>query len=107
MDNLRDVQQFRNLAAADKPFCAVFSADWCPDCRILKAVLPGLEQEYRDRFTFTVVDRDGFSGLAEEYTVLGIPSFVVLRKGEVIGTYINPLRKTRRQITDFLDSLPE
>ena len=106
MDNIRDVEQFRTLAAADKPFCAVFSADWCPDCRVLKAVLPGLEQEYGDRFTFKVVDRDDFPHLAEEYDVLGIPSFVVLKEGEVIGTFINRLRKTRRQITDFLDSLP-
>ncbi len=90
----------------DKAFCAVFSADWCPDCRVLKAVLPGLEKEYQDRFIFRVVDRDGYPDLAAEYDVLGIPSFVVLKNNQVLGTYINKLRKTRRQITDFLDRMP-
>ncbi len=107
MDNLRSIEDFRAMAADDKPFCAIFSADWCPDCRVLKAVLPGLEEEYGDRYRFTVVDRDEYPSLAEEYDVLGIPSLVVLRKGQVLGTYINRLRKTRRQITDFLDSLAD
>ena len=62
MENLKSIDEFRSLASGDKPFCAVFSADWCPDCRVLKAVLPGLEEEYGDRFSFCVVDRDGFPG---------------------------------------------
>lgn len=105
MDEIRNPDEFRTLAASDKPFCAIFSADWCPDCRVLKAVLPGLGEEYDDRFNFAVVDRDAWPELAEEYDVLGIPSFVVLKNSEVVGTYINRLRKTRRQITDFLDNL--
>ncbi len=105
MRNIQDLDDFRQIADSDKPFCAVFSADWCPDCRVLKAVLPGLEDEYGERFNFAVVDRVNYPGLAEEYDVLGIPSFVILKNNKVVGTFINRLRKTRRQITDFLDSL--
>ena len=105
MNEIENIDDFRISAAADKPFCAVFSADWCPDCRILKAVLPGLEDEYGDHFVFSIVDRDRFPSLAGEFDIMGIPSFVVLRRGEKIGTYISKLRKTRRQITDFLDEI--
>lgn len=105
MRDIQNIDDFRQLASSEKPFCAVFSAEWCPDCQVLKAVLPGLEEEYGDRFNFAVVDRDTYPGLAEEYDVLGIPSFIVIRNNDVAGAFMNRFRKTRRQITDFLEGL--
>ena len=104
MKSIQSVEEFQQLTQGDKYFCAVFSAEWCPDCRIIKAVLPGLEDEYGERFDFAVVDRDQFAGIAEEYEVLGIPSFLVFRRGQVVDTFISTLRKTRMEITRFLDN---
>ena len=103
MRSIQTVEEFRELTRNDKNFCAVFSADWCPDCQVIKGVLPGLETEYGDRFDFAMVNRDKFMSLAETYQVMGIPSFLVFRRGEVVDTFISSLGKTRLEITRFLD----
>lgn len=81
----------------------MFTANWCPDCQVLKAVLPGLESEFDGRFVFASIDRDKFPGLVEEYDILGIPSFITFHKGKRTGTFISRLRKTRQQIVEYLE----
>ena len=103
MKEISGEADFRALAAADKPFCAVFSADWCPDCQVLKAALPSLEEEFGDRYDFAIIDRDQYMNLAQEFDVMGIPSFVVLKNDNVIGTFISKFRKTRAEIASFLE----
>ncbi len=100
---IKDSDEFRSFIKDETGFCAIFTADWCPDCQVLKAVLPGLEKEFDGRFIFAIVDRDRFPDLASEFDILGIPSFVTFRKGEIAGTFISKLRKTRQQIVDFLE----
>jgi len=103
MKNLENTAEFMTLVRGDKRYCALFSADWCPDCRVLKAVLPGLEEEFGERFSFSVVDTEEFSDLKEKYDILGVPSLIAFHKGEIIGTFISTARKTRREIVDFLE----
>ncbi len=105
MKILESTAEFQTLVDSDKRFCALFSAEWCPDCRVLKAVLPGLEEEFGDRYNFTVVENDDFPQLAEKFDILGVPSLIAFHKGEVRGTFISTLRKTRRQIVDFLEEI--
>lgn len=102
------MEEFRALAGGEKPFCAIFTADWCPDCQALKPALPVLEKEFADRYMFATIDWDAFKTLSDEYNILGIPSLVSFHKGEVIGTFISGHRKTRQQISDYLNKhLPE
>lgn len=103
MKVVENTDEFRSLAESDNRFCALFTADWCPDCLVLKAVLPGLEKDFENRFVFATVDRDKFPDLVAEYDILGIPSFISFHKGEVTGTFISKLRKTRHQIVDYLE----
>ncbi len=105
MVHIEGSENFDSFINRDRPSCVVFSADWCPDCQVLKAVLPGLEQQYEGRIDFAIVNRDEHMELAEEYDIMGIPSLVVFRRGELMGSYISKLRKTRAQIVDFLDEL--
>ena len=60
-----------------------FTADWCGDCRFIKPFLP------------------------KEWDVYGIPSLVVLEKGQEIGRLVNRDRKTKGQINEFLASMRE
>lgn len=102
MNAIQTVGEFRTLASGEKSFCAIFFADWCSDCQELKPVLPELEKEFANRYTFATVDWDAFKTLSDEYNVVGIPSFVSFHKGEVIGTLISEQRKTRQQIGAYL-----
>ena len=81
-----------------------FTADWCPDCRFIKPVMPEIEQDFSD-YTFYEVDRDENIDLAAELNVFGIPSFIVYDNGKEIGRFVNKDRKTKQQVEDFLNNL--
>ena len=81
-----------------------FTADWCGDCRFIKPVMPEIEAEFSD-FQFIEVDRDKFIDLASEWNIFGIPSFVVTEKGKELGRLVNKNRKTKEEITSFLNSV--
>ena len=56
-----------------------FTAGWCPDCRVIEPDLPKLEEKYQE-FDFVSVDRDQFIDLCIDNDILGIPSFLVLKR---------------------------
>lgn len=84
----------------------LFTASWCGDCRALAPSLPAIEAEYPD-YDFIEVDRDKFMDLAQKWQIFGIPSFVAMEDGKEIGRYVNKERKTKKQVADFIDSLPQ
>ena len=82
----------------------LFTADWCPDCRVIEHFLPELEQKYSE-YQFISVDRDDFIDLCQEYDVFGIPSFLAFNKGKELGSFVSKNRKTKEQIESFIDDL--
>lgn len=81
-----------------------FTADWCGDCRFIKPVMPEIEAEF-PAFNFIEVDRDKFMDLASQWAIFGIPSFVVTDHGKELGRFVNKDRKTKKEITAFLESV--
>jgi thiol-disulfide isomerase/thioredoxin len=103
MEAIQSMEQFFTLVREDKPTVMVFSADWCPDCRYMETYIDDVVAEYQDRVRFYLVDRDKFLDLCETLEVLGIPSFIAYKDGKVISRFVNGKRKTRQEVTDFLD----
>ncbi|SFB37047.1 Thiol-disulfide isomerase or thioredoxin [Lentibacillus halodurans] len=83
---------------------AVFSADWCPDCRVIEPIIPEIEKAYPD-FSFVEVDRDQFIDLCQEYDVFGIPSFIAFKDGSEAGRFVSKDRKTKEEITAFMEEV--
>jgi thiol-disulfide isomerase/thioredoxin len=81
-----------------------FTASWCGDCRFIKPKMAEIQAEYPD-YTFVEVDRDKFIDLCIEWDIFGIPSFVVLEDGKEVGRLVNKNRKTKEEITTFIDSV--
>jgi thiol-disulfide isomerase/thioredoxin len=82
----------------------IFSADWCPDCVVIKPLLPEVEAEYPD-YTFYYVDRDEHLELCEEFSIFGIPSFIAFENGKEVARYVDKQRKTKEQIVNFIESI--
>lgn len=100
MIKLESEEQFKSLQQKNTVF--EFTAGWCPDCRVIEPELPKLEKKYTD-FNFVSVDRDEFIDLAIENDIRGIPSFLVYKQGELVGSYIGKERKSIEQIDAFLN----
>ncbi|MCA0171541.1 thioredoxin family protein [Bacillus sp. RAR_GA_16] len=82
----------------------LFSADWCPDCRVIEPFLPELEEKYGD-MDFYYVDRDDHIELCQEMDIFGIPSFVAFKDGEETGRFVSKMRKSKEEIEEFLTSV--
>lgn len=102
MKSLESEKQFEELKQNKTVF--LFTAGWCPDCKVIEPDLPQLEAKYND-FKFISVDRDQFMDICIDHGIMGIPSFLVYNEGELLGSYIGKERKSIEQIDDFIASL--
>lgn len=80
----------------------MFTAGWCPDCVVIKPVLPDIEVKF-PQFTFYSADRDELIDLCADLDIFGIPSFIAYSKGEEIARFVSKDRKTEQEIVEFLE----
>ncbi|PPA71675.1 thioredoxin family protein [Jeotgalibacillus proteolyticus] len=103
MKKLESIEQFRELKNNGQ-HVFMFSADWCPDCRVIDPILPDIEKAHPE-FTFVYVDRDEYIDLCIELDVYGIPSFVAFKDGGETGRFVSKERKTQEEIERFISGL--
>ncbi|AND41822.1 thioredoxin family protein [Cytobacillus oceanisediminis] len=105
MKKLESAEQFNEMRSNGKHIF-MFSADWCPDCRVIEPILPKIEAKYSE-YTFIYVDRDQFIDLCIELDVFGIPSFIGYRDGQELGRFVSKDRKTQEEIENFIQTLEQ
>ena len=103
MKKLASMEEFQQFKESGKHIF-LFSADWCPDCRVIEPILPEIEAKYNN-YTFVYVDRDQFIDLCIELDVFGIPSFVAFANGQELGRFVSKDRKTKEEIEQFIEKL--
>lgn len=102
MQQLETKEQF-NLLKDNENVIFIFSAGWCPDCRVIEPILPEIEEKYAE-FTFVEVNRDDFIEICQENDIFGIPSFLAFMNGTEAGRFVSKDRKTKEEIIQFIDS---
>ncbi|KAL9685253.1 hypothetical protein QQ045_022701 [Rhodiola kirilowii] len=60
-----------------------FSASWCGPCQFIEPVVDAMASEYKD-VSFANIDADELSGVAKEFGVTAMPTFVLLKGGKEI-----------------------
>jgi thiol-disulfide isomerase/thioredoxin len=103
MIKLESVEQFEQLRDSGKTIF-LFSADWCPDCRVIEPVLPEIEAEFSE-YQWVYVDRDKFIDVCINLDVFGIPSFIAFENGKELGRFVSKDRKTQEEIEQFIQGL--
>lgn len=103
MKNLESMEQFEQFKNQGKHIF-MFSAGWCPDCRVIEPVMPEIEANFKD-FTFVHVDRDDFIDLCQQLDVYGIPSFIAFENGKELGRFVSKDRKTQEEVEAFISGL--
>ncbi|AGX02034.1 MULTISPECIES: thioredoxin family protein [Bacillus] len=103
MKKLESMEQFEQMKNEGQHIF-MFSADWCPDCRIIEPILPEVEEKFSD-YTFVYVDRDEYIDLCGQLDIFGIPSFIAFRDGEESGRFVSKDRKTQEEIENFIAGL--
>lgn len=103
MQKLESLEQFEQLRDSGS-HVFLFSANWCPDCRVIEPVLPEIETKFSE-YQWIYVDRDQFIDLCIQLDVFGIPSFVAYENGKELGRFVSKDRKTQEEIEQFIQGL--
>lgn len=91
------------IAASPIPVLVEFTADWCPPCKAMAPVLEEVAEEYADRLRLVKVDSDAEPGLVARFNVMGIPTLLLFRDGQVAGRLVGARGKGR--LTQELEAL--
>jgi thioredoxin 1 len=88
----------------DKPVLVDFWTEWCPPCRMIAPVLAEIEAEHGDRLTIAKINGDEHPEITSRYDVLGFPTLILFRNGEIVQRIVGA-RSKRRLLADLNDHL--
>ncbi len=69
-----------------------FYADWCGPCKATEPIIEELSESMKD-VKFVKVDVDANQEIASKYSVFSIPTFLVLKNGEVVNQFVGAQSK--------------
>lgn len=93
-------EQFRNLMEEGKVVLVDFWAPWCSYCRRIGPAYEKVAAQYGADMVVAKVNIDEEPGLAEKERIEIIPTLVLYRNGEAIGSIVAP--ESKAMIDDFI-----
>ena len=103
MKKIKSTEAFYNIVEQENITLVYFYTKWCPDCFMVKPFLPRLETDFPN-VEFHQMDRDQDIELAKHLNIYGIPSFILFKNGEELGSFISKNRKTYLEIYNFISN---
>lgn len=98
-----NTELFHNhTAAGETPVLVEFWAPWCSYCRRINPVLKKVAQQYAGNLVVGQINIDEESQLAWDEQIEIIPTLVLYRKGQVLGSVVAP--ESRDRIEAFLQN---
>ncbi len=96
------------VLASDKPVLVDFWAEWCGPCRMIAPSVHAIAEEYGDSLKVGKVDVDSNPAVPGRYGIVGIPTLMLFKGGEVVERITGALPKERivAQILPHLDAEP-
>jgi thioredoxin 1 len=102
INHTNDLAFDTDVLQAEQPVLVDFWADWCGPCLQIAPVLEEISKEYGDRLQIMKLNIDENTIVADQFGVRGIPTLLLFKDGELIGTQVGAGTKTR--LVEFLES---
>jgi thioredoxin 1 len=86
MSNLIEINEdtFENeVLQAETPVVVDFSAVWCGPCKMLDPIVEELASDWDGQVKFVKLDVDHNPSIAMNYQVMGVPTLMLFKGGEV------------------------
>jgi thioredoxin 1 len=90
---------------ADQPVLVDFWSSWCPPCKMTEPVVEALADERAETLKVGKLQVDQNPVTANRYEVMGVPTFLLFRDGEVLARRSGALAK--RQLAAMIDTALE
>lgn len=76
------------------PVLVDFYADWCGPCKMMGPIVAELAKELDGRVKVGKLNVDDTSDIAARYKVMSIPTFLIVKDGEVKATITGAVSKS-------------
>ena len=91
-----------DVLKSEAPVMVDYWAEWCGPCKMIAPILDEIAAEYTGKLTVAKVNIDANPQTPQKYAVRGIPTLMIFKGGEVIGTKVGAASK--QQLSAFIDS---
>lgn len=71
---------------SDQPVLLDFWAVWCGPCKMTEPIIDELGKQYAGKMAVGKINVDEQPALASQYGVMSIPTFIVFKGGQPVGT---------------------
>lgn len=88
--NGKDFEEFINK---NKKVVIDFHADWCAPCLMMAPVIEEISKKLKD-IKFARIDVDSERELAQKFSIMSIPCFIVFKDGKELDRIIGGMHKT-------------
>ncbi len=78
---------------SEKPVVIDVFATWCGPCQHMEPYYKELSEELGDKFTFGKLNIDEARDVAVEFGIMSVPTFLFLKKGELVGQEVGFMSK--------------
>jgi thioredoxin-like negative regulator of GroEL len=83
------LEEYFALATQHKvPLFLKFTAAYCGPCKVIAPTFARLEQQYRDRAYFVIIDTASHPDIATQFGVRSIPAFAVVVGNNVVKRWV-------------------
>ena len=80
-----------------------FWAEWCGPCKQISPLLEEIANEKKDMVKVIKLNVDENRETAEKYNIMGIPTLLLFKGGEVVGSTVGA-SMTKSQLIDWIEN---
>tara|TARA_Y100001936_G_C16049913_1_gene657148 strand:- start:228 stop:539 length:312 start_codon:yes stop_codon:yes gene_type:complete len=97
-----NAEEYSEIVNSSNPVVIDFHATWCGPCKVLSPILEELDDEIED-VEFVKLDVDQHPQIAGQNQVMGVPTVVILKDGEVKDRFVGvqPKEVIKEKITSI------
>jgi thioredoxin 1 len=82
------------VLASDRLAVVDFWAEWCPPCKMISKSLAELAEELGEHMVVVTLNADDNPVTTRAYGVMSLPTLLMFRRGEVVGSIVGARPKT-------------
>ena len=69
---------------SDQPVLVDFWAEWCAPCKMIAPIVDELAHDYAGKLKVAKIDTDANPNVMQAFGVMGIPTLILFRDGQVV-----------------------